>query len=106
MALMIVFGVILLQKVHVENFRTMFLISALPLELTCAYSLYLLTAIAWERYMAITKWIEHTVSYEKPCPEIREKIALLAATLTVLPQFCLLETPGIYYSVPDIYCLS
>ena len=83
MALMIVFGVILLQKVHVENFRTMFLISALPLELTCAYSLYLLTAIAWERYMAITKRIEHTVSYEKPCPEIREKIALLAATLTL-----------------------
>jgi len=55
MPLTIVFGVIVLQKVYVMNFCTLFLISALVLELTCTYSLFLLTVIAWERYMAVTK---------------------------------------------------
>ena len=47
-------------------------LSALVLELTCTYSLYLLTVTTRERYIAITKRIEHKVSYGKPCPEISE----------------------------------
>ena len=41
MPLNAVLGVIVLQKIHVENFCTLFLVPALVLEVTCMYSLYL-----------------------------------------------------------------
>ena len=101
MPLTILFGVIVLQKVCVDNFCTMFLISALVLELTCTYSLFLLTLIAWERYMAITKWIERK-AVTKGRVEKYAIIVLLITIFTVLVQFFLLETPGIDHKVPDI----
>lgn len=110
MPLNIVFGAIVLQKTSIANFCTLYLISAVVLEVACTTSLYLLTAIAWERYMAITRWIEYKVTVTRSRVKKHSRIAWLIALLTGIVQYCVLETPGLDYTFPDIvpiivYCL-
>ena len=82
MPLTIALDVLVIQRVSITDvICTMLFITASVLYTVCAgASFFLLLLIAWERYVAVAKWMEYKTCYNRPRKQVHESCMAVDST--------------------------
>ena len=115
MPLSISLDVLLLRKDLSLNICDISFANQLVMYTAVCSSLYHLTVISWERYVAVTKWMEYRLVLHTSRTEMLAVKAWFLSVLTTMParimkaagvQYKYLEIINIIFSLPAVVCMA